>query len=159
MVFLYKVVRPMYGLKKERNTGRFMKTYPVRVPQTRLESTELGNAERNAVPYLGIRARTRTARTCVHAYTLVFRAEHEQVHTLYARPSTFLGERKNPKKGQCSIYYATFNLTRRVSFPPWFLTCHAFLNHLTFVQALRFYLSVFVRGSYFRVSAIFLPFE
>lgn len=50
----------MYGLKKERNTGRFMKTYPVRVPQTRLGSTELGNAERNAVPYLGI--------MCTHTY-------------------------------------------------------------------------------------------
>lgn len=33
--------------------------YPVSVPQTRFVSTELGNSERNAVPYLGI--------TCMHA--------------------------------------------------------------------------------------------
>ena len=122
---------------------RFTKTCPVGVPETRLGSTELGNSgihsTRRAVPsnyVVPLRART-----VVRVYTRAERSAPPAVVHAHdsLRPSTFPGERKNSKKGQCSIYDATFNLTLDLSL---LSAAAAFLNHLAFVRPPRAYMYI-----------------
>lgn len=124
-----------------------MKTVSCWCPTNVVGSTELGNSECNAVSHLGHYA------CAVHTYSSsvynactlpIVQVNHKQLYI--ARPSTFPDARKNPKKGQRSIYNATFNLTRRVSFPLPFFAEQRFLITLP-VQVLL--ASTFVTHSYY----------
>ena len=90
-----------YSREKGRDSQRFMRTYPRQAAgwETRRVATR----------------RPTLALTCAWA--------RARVHTPRRFPdaTTFPAERKNPKKGQCLIYDATFNLTPR-PLPPLPLT-------------------------------------